>query len=296
VGAGIQILPTLGGHFDRPPVPAWAGESLKQVVNEHPEYLERFVDAWVRRYRDRIAHWEMLNEPKVHHKGLTVLEYVERILRPCYRLIKSIDAKAKVLPCAYNNLPVVGNPLEFWDAARGHYDIHNHHQYQYWGHFLPEPWTSGDLQDMREFRALMDKHGDADKPFWVTEFGWFGSGSLTGTVWDTYKQFPALWTPTKAAYTGRETLSHPVVVREDALRAQWLRALVPQMLAIRGCQKAFLWVSIDEFEGGYDPEQLYGRSTPEQPARQVDLWGVIAGDKTWRKTAYALQEMLRGKA
>ena len=25
---GIEILATLGGHFDRPPVPAWAGATL----------------------------------------------------------------------------------------------------------------------------------------------------------------------------------------------------------------------------------------------------------------------------
>jgi hypothetical protein len=35
------------------------------------------------------------------------------------------------------------------------------------------------------------------------------------------------------------------------------------------------------------------RSPPEQPAKQLDLWGIIAGDRSWRKTAYALQEMLK---
>ena len=27
--AGIRLLATLGGHFDRPPVPTWAGQSLR---------------------------------------------------------------------------------------------------------------------------------------------------------------------------------------------------------------------------------------------------------------------------
>jgi hypothetical protein len=26
---------------------------------------------------------------------------------------------------------------------------------------------------------------------------------------------------------------------------------------------------------------------------QVDLWGIIAGDRQWRTSAYALQEMLK---
>jgi hypothetical protein len=227
---------------------------------------------------------------------LTVLEYVECMLQPCYRIIKSIDPAARVLPCAYNNLPAVGDRSEFWDAARGFSDIHNYHQYQHWGHFLPEPSADGDMAELREFRALMKNHGESEKPFWVTEIGWWGSGSLTGTIDDTYKQIPTLWIPTRPAYTGKDTLGHPVVVREDALRARWLKEMVPRVLGIPGCQMLFLWVSLDEFEGGYSPEQLYGRSTAEQAARQVDLWGIIAGDKTWRRTAYALQELLKERA
>jgi hypothetical protein len=45
----------------------------------------------VRRYQKRIKYREILNEPKVHHKDLTVVEYAEKILRPSYRIIKAID-------------------------------------------------------------------------------------------------------------------------------------------------------------------------------------------------------------
>jgi beta-glucosidase/6-phospho-beta-glucosidase/beta-galactosidase len=71
---GIQILATLGGHFDRPPVPAWAGSTLAEVVEKNPAALEGFIRAWVRRYRGRIHSFERLNEPKVHHQGLTVFQ------------------------------------------------------------------------------------------------------------------------------------------------------------------------------------------------------------------------------
>jgi hypothetical protein len=64
------------------------------------------------------------------------------------------------------------------------------------------------------------------------------------------------------------------------------------MLSIPGCEKVFLWVSLDEFEGGYESDQVYGRDVEGQPARQIDLWGIIAGDKTWRKSAHVLREML----
>jgi len=84
-----------------------------------------------------------------------------------------------------------------------------------------------------------------------------------------------------------------VVAREDGLRAEWMKDAFPRLLAVPGCAKVFLWVSLDEFEGGYDLGQVYGHSTADRPARQVDQWGIIAGDKTWRKSAYALQDMLQ---
>lgn len=290
--AHIEILATLGGHFDNPAVPVWAGPSLKEIVNEHPEYLERFVEAWVRRYHNRIKYWEILNEPRVHHKGLTVAEYAEKILRPSYRIIKAIDPQAFVLPCAYNNLPVVGNKEEFWDLARGSYDIGNYHQYADWGRFRGEPTGERDEREVREFRAEMDKHGERDKPFWLTEIGFWGTGSLAGIA-SAGQHDPDLRGTFKPFYTGREYLDHPAVAREDSKRARWIKEVFPRVLAIRGCEKAFLWVSMDEFEGGWKPDALYGRPMEGRKVGQVDLWGIIAGDRQWRTSAYALQEMLK---
>ena len=88
--------------------------------------------------------------------------------------------------------------------------------------------------------------------------------------------------------TGREILDHPVVKREDALRAEWLRDAFPRVLAIPGCERAFLWAAMDEFEGGFDPARTYGK----EGERQADLWGVIAGDRSWRAGAHALRGLL----
>jgi hypothetical protein len=288
---GIEILATLGGHFDRPPVPSWAGESLRDVVHRHPEYLERFIAAWVERYKDSISYWEMLNEPASFHAGLTVMDYVDRILKPGYRIVKSAAPAARVLPCAYNQLPIVGDKVDFWDAARGHYDIHNLHIYCDWGMFRSQPVAGQEAAAAQAFRDLMVQHGEGDKAFWITEVGWWGTCSLTGSMYEYYKKDPVSRTMLRPSYTGQEIVSSPIVAREDALRARWMRDLFPRLLAVPGCEKAYLWVSLDEFEGGYDPDQYYGVSTPEQAARQIDMWGIIAGDKTWRKSAYTLQEL-----
>ena len=289
---GIEVLATLGGHFDRPPVPAWAGATLAEVIERHPERLRTFISAWVERFKGRIHYFEILNEPKVHHKGLTVRSYVEGVLGPGYRIIKSIDPSAKVLPCAYNNLPVLGNRGEFWDLARGSYDIGNLHQYADWDLFRTQPTGEKDEREVLEFRAEMDKNGEKEKPFWLTEMGFWGTGSLAGIAAAGERDLE-LKGRFKPFYTGREYLDHPAVAREDAKRALWIKDVFPRVLAVRGCEKAFLWVSMDEFEGGWKPEALYGRATEGQKVGQVDLWGIIAGDRKWRKSAYALQEILK---
>jgi len=291
--AGIQILATLGGHFDRPPVPTWAGDSLAQVVRTNPGALQRFIAAWVERYQGSIHYWEMLNEPRTFHKGLTVSEYVEGILKPGYTIVKAAQAGA-VLPCAFGQLPVLGDKEEFWDAARGCYDIHNEHMYVDWGLFRTRPSAAPEEAGVRRFRAMVEEHGEGDKPLWMTEIGWWGTGNITSDPYEIYKRDPMLRSVEfQPSYRGDEILNHPVVLREDALRAEWLQDMYPRLLSVPGCEKVFLWVSLDEFEGGYDPDRSYGRSTPERPASQLDLWGIIAGDQTWRKSAYALQELLR---
>jgi hypothetical protein len=291
--AGIHILATLGGHFDRPPVPAWAGETLAQVVNQHPEYLERFIRAWVERYHGTIKHWEMLNEPRTFHVGLTIEDYVERILKPGYRIVKATDPAAQVLPCAYDHLPMLGDKELFWDAARGYYDIQNLHIYVQWGYFRDDRTAEKEEARARAFRELMVRHGEGDKLFWITEIGWWGTGGIN-TWYDFYKKDPGTRTlEFKPYYTGHEILTHPVTLREDALRATWMQDMYPRMLAIPGCEKVFLWVAMDEFEGGYDPDRLYGTSTDGTPVGQMAMWAIIAGDQCWRKSAYTLQTLLR---
>jgi len=295
--AGIQILATLGGHFDRPPVPAWAGESLADVVRSNPGYLESFIEAWVERYKGSIRYWEMLNEPGSFHKGLTVMEYVEGILKVGYKVVKAAEA-GSVLPCAFGQLPVLGEREEFWEAARGHYDIHNEHMYVDWGLFRTRPHARPEEAGVRRFRDMVAAHGEGDKPLWMTEIGWWGTGNITSDwVYETYRRDPMMRSVEfQPRYRGEDLLNHPVVQREDALRAQWLGDMYRRLLAVPGCEKVFLWVSMDEFEGGYDPDRIYGGSEEGKPASRVDLWGIIAGDKTWRKSAFALQELISGSS
>jgi len=165
------------------------------------------------------------------------------------------------------------------------------HDYEDWGRFRTDTTAEKEERTMREFRAAMEKHGEASKPFWITEIGWWGNVSLNGMS-PTAEDDAELRRSLKPFYTGRNYLDQPVVAREDARRAVWMADVFPRMLAIPGCEKIFLWVSMDEFEGGWKPDALYGRSD-DPKVNQVDLWGVIAGDRKWRKSAYVLQQMLK---
>jgi len=67
---------------------------------------------------------------------------------------------------------------------------------------------------------------------------------------------------------------------------------IKQLYATHYFQTA-LDLSMDEFDGGYRPDQRYDRRPEDSKVKQFDLWGVIAGDGTWRRSAYALQELLK---
>jgi len=288
--AGISVLATLGGHFDRPPVPAWAGKTLAEVIERNPGPFHDFIRAWVQRYKDRIRHWEMLNEPRHFHEGMTVESYVEGVLKPGHRIVKEAGPEHLVLPCAFDQLPVKGDKELFWERGREFCDIHNLHHYQDWGVFRPEPSAAREEASIRRFRETMESHGEGNKPFWITEIGWWGTGSLSGKN-EFYRKDPFTWKEYQDSYTGKEILEHPVVAREDALRAEWLPDCFRRVLSIPGCEKVFLWVSMDEFEESYNPELAYGKSAE----RQVDLWGIIAGDRTWRQSAHAFKRLLAGQ-
>ena len=308
---GIHILATFGGHFDSPPVPAWAGQTLKNVINTNPEYLENFITKWVERYKDKIDYWEILNEPKVFHKGLTVLEYVEKILKPSYKIVKKIDPGSKVLPCAYNNLPIIGNKEDFWYAARGYYDIQNYHLYSFWGYLRFSSDAGPEIEEMQNFRNLMIKHGEKNMEYWITETGWFGTSGIVGSINYYYKTVPNIYAleemlqeydkshlhedlTLKPNYTGEEIMKHSVTLREDSLCAFWMKNFYPRILSLDGCTKVFQWVVMDEFKDGYKPEAHYGQKVRGDTVQvnQVSIWAIIGGDKKWRKSAYSLKEIV----
>ncbi len=130
----------------------------------------RYVEETVRRFRGRISHWSVWNEPNIHEfwsPEPRVADYV-RLLKRASAAIKRADPEALV--CA----PAVA-PLGAWDrqfvegmyrlGARDYFDIFDYHYYR---NHPPEREVP---REIAEIRAVMARYGDAGKPIHISECG-----------------------------------------------------------------------------------------------------------------------------
>ncbi|MEK6794063.1 MAG: sugar-binding protein [Spirochaetota bacterium] len=149
----------------------YAPEAARGVLmcSTPPEELidwQRFVKACVSRYKGRITHWEILNEPNV---SITP-EYYAAYLKMMNRIIKEADPNARVVGfCATGDLG--GNMLKFLDVCfklgtLDHCDAVSFHPY---GAALD--WTAPMSAEANNIamRALVNKYGGEKKELWNTE-------------------------------------------------------------------------------------------------------------------------------
>jgi hypothetical protein len=129
-----------------------------------------YVRKVVTRYKGRLRHWEVWNEPNL--KGAwrdepNAANYTT-LLKATYEEIKAIDPDLKVLVCGFAGIP--------WEYIEGIYaagggpffDIMNCHPYRY----PARPGPGRLYEDLERLRDLMAAHGDDSKPIWITEIGW----------------------------------------------------------------------------------------------------------------------------
>ncbi len=128
-------------------------------------YTEQGIEdfcAWarvvVRRYKDRIKHWEVYNEPNIFFwKGPRELYPV--LLKKCYAAIKEEDPDAQVL-----GISTAGIDLQFIRQcldAGAPFDVLTIHPYR---QRLVEESFMSELQDVAERVG--------GRPVWITEMGW----------------------------------------------------------------------------------------------------------------------------
>ncbi len=190
---GIRVLPVLGAWWQYNPevkwfadyYPEWAKRKLafvpvanasearkgfKTCFPPPPEW-SRFVRACVERYKGRVTHWEVLNEPNV---TLTPEQYVA-FLKATFEAVREADPVAKVVGlCATGDMQ--GNILAFMKAcfalgALQYCDIISFHPYSArldWS----APVSAESMID--EIRKLMKDNGGDSKDLWNTELYYIG--------------------------------------------------------------------------------------------------------------------------
>ena len=158
--------------------PHWAssGSSIHDPPREVRQWKD-FVRAIAGRYRGRITHWCLWNEPnsKAFFTG-SMSQFIHDILIPGAKAAKEADPDCKIVGPDLAHL----HSTE-WDdwmdkilAEGGCYlDVISHHCYQATPQEVfrelegpKRPW------EPKPVRALVERHHQEDKPFWLTEVGW----------------------------------------------------------------------------------------------------------------------------
>lgn len=181
---GLNILMTISG------TPDWASESGQ--VNDPPQDpsdWQTFMDVAVTRYRDRIHHWGIWNEPNGgggEYFAGTPEEFRERILLPGARGVKAADSTAYVVAPGVT----IHTGWETWmngifnQEAKAAVDIVAVHLYVvgdaddlFW--MFDDRTVGGD--DIAPLETVLHTLGLMDKPIWLEETGWPTGGTRAVT-------------------------------------------------------------------------------------------------------------------
>jgi hypothetical protein len=167
---GLHVYATLAY------APAWAtGGQAPNTPPVDPHDWYAFVYTTVSRYRDRVQHGGMWNEPnlKEFFSG-SPAQYIDTILRVGAQAVREADPSGYVLG------PELAQEDDWWqwlyavlDQAAEALDIVTQHSYQDTGQAVlrrlggpVEPWNRPTVRDVLQWT------GTEGKALWLTETGW----------------------------------------------------------------------------------------------------------------------------
>jgi hypothetical protein len=136
-----------------------------------------FAAAVVRRYADRVSHWELWNEPNLPlFSGFTIsngARYTE-LLKAAYPAIKRVQPDSVVVSAGLSRLLGADSPPAFMAqmyaaGAHGFFDAANAHPYVFPGGIAAD--TDNGWSDVARMHDVMVANGDGGKKIWMTEFG-----------------------------------------------------------------------------------------------------------------------------
>ena len=173
VNNGISILAAIGY------TPGWAnGGKGGNHPPDNTEDWKSFVSTAVFRYKAKIKHWSIWNEPNVpdfFSEGKDV--FVEKIFIPAAKAIHNQDPTAFVVGPDLAHLTSSNQEWFLWmkyilREAGDTIDVVSHHLYDTRGGvYVYELLESGEPL-IPAVRDLVEESGLGDRPFWLTETGW----------------------------------------------------------------------------------------------------------------------------
>ena len=131
-----------------------------------PEGIADYVNyckALVGRYKGRINHWEIWNEPNIFFWP-GPKEVYPQLLKAAYKAIKEVDPDAQVLGCSTAGID--SSFIKMVMDAGAPFDILTIHPYRY---ALDDEQFIKELQDVHKLTEQID---GKPRPVWITEMGW----------------------------------------------------------------------------------------------------------------------------
>lgn len=135
----------------------------KPYTKEGVEDYARYCTALVTRYKDKIKHWEVWNEPNIFFWS-GPKELYNDLLKAAYKAIKQADPGAYVLGCSTAGID--RGFIERVIASGAKFDILTVHPYR--GQLDDDAFMQ-ELRDVSKLAAAVD---GKKMPVWITEMGW----------------------------------------------------------------------------------------------------------------------------
>lgn len=165
---GFEMLVTL--HYNKERTDA-SGKEIWNVPPQSFEEFARYVNATVKRYKNRVHHWEIWNEP--NHPGYWTLppdglKTYTRLLDLSYHAAKEADPSCRVMNGGITE-PVLADVANFYaNGGKNLTDILSIHTF-----VDPTPADAAEKFQaiLTGVRKIMEKNGDGSKPVWITEMG-----------------------------------------------------------------------------------------------------------------------------
>ena len=174
-------------RLDRPPAWARADKTNPERPPDNFEDYGDFVQAVATRYKGRVSHFQIWNEPNLGEEwtGRPDPAAYAQLLKVAHTRLKAVSPETVVLsaPLAINteNGPLHLNEIDYLDqlyaaGAKPYFDVLSANAYG-----MDKPPADAPSKSVLNFRraellrGVMEKNGDANKAVWFNEYGWNAS-------------------------------------------------------------------------------------------------------------------------